>query len=265
MESLEFLDRARPFFGDEGFAILKNKTIAFAGLGGVGGGAFLALVRCGAGHFRLAENGLFDPPDMNRQAAAFGSTMNRPKLEVYIELARSINPGIEIEPYPEGVQPENFDGFLSGTDAYVGVIDVEKGAEIKAMTPSLLEKHGIPAFTCAAVGFGALMVNFKPGSMTDVEFWRLAKKNSSGVGLLPEAMMKGFSKQAMDRMQRGLAAGVVATTAIGGLASNALLANEVLTFLLAGTSLIEREPAFAPHYVVLDFMTQRFNVFDIRS
>ncbi|MFO7596426.1 MAG: ThiF family adenylyltransferase, partial [Desulfocurvibacter africanus] len=91
---MHFLDRTAPIMGEDGLAVLRDKTITFAGLGGVGGGAFLALVRCGLGHFRLAENGVFDPPDMNRQAAAFGTTMDRPKLDVYMELARSINPNI---------------------------------------------------------------------------------------------------------------------------------------------------------------------------
>ena len=50
-----FLDRALPIFTESGFETLKNKIVAFAGLGGVGGGAFLALVRCGVTRFRLAE------------------------------------------------------------------------------------------------------------------------------------------------------------------------------------------------------------------
>ena len=64
----EFLNRALPIFTESGFQTLRNKVVAFAGLGGVGEGAFLALVRCGVTRFRLAENGVFDPPDMNRQA-----------------------------------------------------------------------------------------------------------------------------------------------------------------------------------------------------
>jgi tRNA A37 threonylcarbamoyladenosine dehydratase len=85
MES--FLDRTLPILGKEGMEALSTPLIAFAGLGGVGGGAFLNLVRCGVKRFRLAENGVFDPPDMNRQAAAFASTMGRAKIEVYERLA----------------------------------------------------------------------------------------------------------------------------------------------------------------------------------
>ncbi|QJB57031.1 ThiF family adenylyltransferase [Pseudodesulfovibrio sp. zrk46] len=260
---MNFLDRATPFFKDDGFAILQEKTISFAGLGGVGGGAFLALVRCGASNFRIAENGVFDPPDMNRQAGAFGHTMDRQKIDVYVELARSINPDIKLETYPDGINADNLDDFLVDSDAFVAVIDVEKGEDVKQMTPALLEKHQIPAFTCGAIGFGALMVNYAPGGMKEDVFWKLAKENDSGGGLLPSVMQDCFSGEAMARMKQGLSKGVLPTTAIGGLASNALLANEVLAYLLADTGLVEREPIFAPKYVTLDFMTQAMHVADI--
>ncbi len=139
--------------------------VAIAGLGGVGGGAFLALVRCGVTRFRLAENGVFDPPDMNRQAGAFGHTMDRPKLDVSVELARSINPDLQVELFPEGITEDNLEPFLARADVHVGVIDAEKGHDVKAMTPALLEKHGLPMFTCGAIGFGALLVAHEPGGM----------------------------------------------------------------------------------------------------
>ncbi|EGB16333.1 UBA/THIF-type NAD/FAD binding protein [Pseudodesulfovibrio mercurii] len=260
---MDFLSRTRPIMKESGFTILRDKEIAFAGLGGVGGGAFLALVRCGASRFRLAENGIFDPPDMNRQAAAFGSTMNRHKLEVYMELALSINPDLEMVPYPDGVNADNLGGFLDGADAYVAVIDAEKGEDVKRMTPAMQERYGVPVFTCGAVGFGAIMVNFAPDGMKADEFWTLAMKDDTGGGLLPTSMQRHFCGPAMERIRQGLSSGKVATTAIGGLAANALLANEVLAYFLAGTGLVERSPVFAPNYVALDFMTQRMRVADI--
>jgi hypothetical protein len=260
---MDFLNRTRPIMGEEGFAVLGEKEIAFAGLGGVGGGAFLALVRCGLRRFRLAENGVFDPPDMNRQAAAFGSTMDRPKLDVYIELARSINPALEIVPYPDGITADNLEAFLAGADAHVSVIDGEKGADVKSMTPAMQERYGIPLFTCGAVGFGTIMVNFAADGMKADEFWAMAWKNDVGGGLLPSVMQRHFSASAVDRITRSLPRGVVPTTAIGGLAANAMLANELLAYVLADTDLVGRAPVFAPEYVVLDFMTQQFRVDDI--
>lgn len=260
-----FLDRAAPIFTEEGLAILRDKVVALAGLGGVGGGAFLALVRCGVTRFRLAENGVFDPPDLNRQAGAFGQTMGRPKLEVYGELARSINPALELECFPKGVTAGNLERFLAGADVYVGVIDAEKCHDVKAMTTPLLEKHGLPLFTCGAVGFGALLVAHEPGGMMPEEFWRLAgEKSDGGRGLLPSFLGDFFNRPVMDRIAGGCASGAVPTTAIGGLAANALLACEVLTCLLRGTGLVDREPVFAPRFSLVDFLNQKLAVGDVR-
>lgn len=259
----DFLNRALPIFTEAGFAVLKSKLVAFAGLGGVGGGAFLALVRCGVARFRLAENGVFDPPDMNRQAAAFGHTMERPKLEVYAELARSINPDVELELFPEGVDGDNLERFLAGADLHVGVIDAEKGAEVKAKAPGLIQKHGLPMFTCGAVGFGSVLVGHEPGGMMPEEFWRLVKEKSSGGGLLPSLLEEFFNRPVMERIARGMASGKAPTTAIGCLAANALLACEVLVCLLRGTGLVDREPVYAPRFTMVDFLSQKLVVGDV--
>lgn len=263
----EFLTRALPVITEEGFEVLRSKTIAFAGLGGVGGGAFLALVRCGLTRFRLAENGIFDPPDMNRQAAAFGTTMDRPKLDVYVELARSINPEVELELFPEGTNAGNLDRFLAGADLHVGVIDAEKGQEVKAMTPELLERHGLPMLTCGAIGFGSLLVGFEPGSMMPDEFWGLVAAGSSGPAgtLLPSLLARHFNPGVMDRMDAAVASGTLPTTAIGGMAANTLLACEVLACLLRETAIMGREPVFAPRYAAVDFLDHRFVIGDVTA
>jgi len=260
----EFLNRSVPIFTEAGLTVLRNKVVALAGLGGVGGGAFLALVRCGVTRFRLAENGVFDPPDMNRQAAAFGPTMGRPKLDVYVELARSINPDLELELFPEGITADNLERFLAGADVYVGVIDVEKGNDVKAMTPPLLERHGLPMFTCGAIGFGALLVAHEPGGMMPEEFWRLVEERSEGgQGLLPSFLGDVFDRPVMERIVEGQASGTLPTTAIGALAANTLLACEVLVSLLQGTGLVDREPVFAPRFSVVDFLGQKLVVGDV--
>lgn len=261
----EFLNRAEPIFTEAGLEILRTKVVAIAGLGGVGGGAFLALVRCGVTRFRLAENGVFDPPDMNRQAGAFGQTLGCFKLDVYVEMARSINPNVELECFPEGITGDNLDTFLAGADVYVGVIDVEKGADVKAMTPPLLHKHGLPMFTCGAIGFGALLVAHEPGGMMPETFWQLVQEQSNGSqGLLPPFLGRLFNRSVMDRIAEGNASGIVPTTAIGGLAANTLLACEVLVCLLRGTGLVDREPVFAPQFTMVDFLNQKLVVGDVR-
>ncbi len=261
----EFLNRALPIFTEAGFATLQSQVVAISGLGGVGGGAFLALVRCGVTQFRLAENGEFDPPDMNRQAAAFGNTMGRQKIDVYVELAKSINPKIELSLYPDGITPENIEQFLNGADLHVGVIDVEKGARVKEMTPELLKRYNIPMFTCGAIGFGALLVAHEPGCMMPDDFWRHVENKSSGSGLLPSYLQDHFNRPVMDRAAKGLATGTLPTTAIGGMASNTLLATEVITYMLRDTGLVDRLPVFAPFFTIVDFLNQTMITEDVTS
>jgi hypothetical protein len=263
--SADFLNRTLPILTEAGLAVLRSKTVALAGLGGVGGGAFLALVRCGVARFRLAENGVFDPPDMNRQAAAFGHTMDRPKLDVYAELARSINPDVELELFPEGIDADNLERFLADADLYVGVIDAEKGADVKAMASGLIQKHGLPMFTCGAVGFGSVLVGHEPGGMMPEEFWRLAQEKSSGGTLLPSILEDFFNRPILERIAKGLASGKVPTTAIGCLAANALLAGEVLVCLLRGAGVTDRKPVFAPRFTMVDFLSQKLVVGDVST
>lgn len=254
-----FHSRTRPILGDDGIRLLEQPLVGIAGLGGVGGGAFLALVRAGVKRFRLAENGLFDPPDMNRQAAAFGSSMDRPKLDVYVELARSINPVVELELYPEGVSGDNLESFIKSSDAYIGVIDVEKGADVKELTPALIKKYNVPLFTCGAIGFGALMVNHHPDGMMPDTFWKRVMEKSDGKpGLMPSYLTSFFNDKVTARIQAGFTSGTVATTSIGGLSSNALLASEILAWLLRNTDFVQRDVLFAPHFATVDFLNFSF-------
>ena len=117
-----FLDRTLPILGQEGIQALSTQLIAFAGLGGVGGGAFLNLVRCGVKRFRLAVNSVFDPPDTNRQAAAFASTMDRSKITVYKRLAREINPEVALELFPEVKPPRHLISLVPSINVNVGTV-----------------------------------------------------------------------------------------------------------------------------------------------
>jgi molybdopterin/thiamine biosynthesis adenylyltransferase len=262
----DVFSRCRPFFGRQGLEILSRKRIALSGLGGVGGGAFLALVRSGCADFHLAENGVFDPPDMNRQAAAFGRTMGRPKLDVYVELAKSINPDIRIKVWPEGLQVGNLEEFLDGADAHIGAMDAEKGAEVKAMTPAVLKRLQVPLFTAGVFGFGTLMINYHPGRMMDDEFFtRVRQKARENSKELSPLLLGNFHSRSMKIMARAGSDGPMPTTAVGALLSNALLANEVIVHLLQDVGIFDREPVFAPRFVTLDVLSLRMQVHDIEN
>ena len=53
---------------------LRRKTVAIAGMGGVGGSHLLTLTRLGVGRFHIADLDTFELANFNRQAGAMLST-----------------------------------------------------------------------------------------------------------------------------------------------------------------------------------------------
>lgn len=261
----DFLHRTRALLGEESLDILQNSLVAIAGLGGVGGAAFLNLVRGGIRNFRLAENGTFDPPDMNRQWGALGSTMGKKKIDVYAQWARQINPNVQLKLYPQGIQVDNIEEFLTGADVYLGVIDLEVGQEVKEKSNIICREKAIPIFTAGVIGFGALMVNQGLGGMSLNEFWQKAAQFSQEPGALPSYLTSNFSSTLTASVEKGLKSGTIPTSSVGGSQAGTLLASETLAYLLKEKILPEREIIFAPRFVCLDPLSMRLTIGDINK
>lgn len=76
---------------------LRASRVFVCGVGGMGGAAFMALVRAGIGHFVVADIDVFEVSNLNRQVFANAATIGRPKAEAAAEAARAINPTVQIE------------------------------------------------------------------------------------------------------------------------------------------------------------------------
>ena len=152
--------------------ILKTKHIAIAGLGGVGGGHLLTLVRLGLTRFNISDFDKFELPNFNRQAGATMSHLRRPKLDVLVEMAKDINPELEVKTFPLGVNSDNLDQFLEGVDLYVDALDFFALDARRAVFAACAEK-GIPAITAAPLGMGVALLCFLPGKMTFEQYFQL--------------------------------------------------------------------------------------------
>lgn len=151
---------------------LRRSRVAVAGLGGVGGAHVLALSRLGIAHFNIADFDEFDVHNMNRQVAAFMSTMGRPKLEVVAEMAADINPESEIRQFPQGINEANLDDFLKDVDVYVDALDffvLETRRKVFARCREL----GIPALTAAPLGMGTAFLYFSPTGMSFEDYFKV--------------------------------------------------------------------------------------------
>ena len=176
---------------------LRNKRVAIAGLGGVGGSHLLALARLGIGAFTLAEFDRFGLENFNRQSGATLSSLGRPKLDVMLEMARDINPELDIRVFPGGVTPNNVPDFLDRVDVYVDGFDFF-AFEARRATFAGCAKLGIPAITAAPLGMGAALLTFLPGRMTFEEYFRLDDAPESElplrflIGLSPFMLQRAY-------------------------------------------------------------------------
>lgn len=75
---------------------LRAASVFIPGTGGMGGAAFMALVRAGIGRFTIADLDRFEISNLNRQLFANLDTVGALKAEAAAAAARRINPEIEI-------------------------------------------------------------------------------------------------------------------------------------------------------------------------
>lgn len=176
---------------------LRGKRVAIAGGGGVGGVHLLTLARLGVGAFHIADFDHFDIANFNRQVGANIDTLGKPKVEVMAEMARRINPEIDIKLFPEGINNDNLDAFLDGVDVYVDGLDFF-AFDIRRETFARCARHEIPAITVAPLGMGAALLNFLPGQMSFEEYFQwgnlpdLDKAVRFMVGLAPAGLHRPY-------------------------------------------------------------------------
>lgn len=176
---------------------LRRKRVAIAGLGGVGGAHLLTLTRLGIGAFHIADFDTFGIANFNRQAGAMISSLGRAKAEVLSEMARDINPELELTVFEKGVTEKNIDAFLEGIDLYVDGLDFFAFSARKAVFPACVQRR-IPATTAAPLGMGAAVLNFLPGGMTFEEYFRWDGCSEDEmalrflIGLSPAMLQRGY-------------------------------------------------------------------------
>lgn len=178
-------------------ARLRNCRVAIAGLGGVGGVHLLTLARLGIGKFNVADFDKFDFVNFNRQVGATMSSIDRPKIEVLEEMARDINPELELRLFPDGISTKNLDDFLDGVDVYVDGLDFFV-FDIRRKTFAACQAKGIPVVTAAPLGLGTAVLVFSPIGMSSEDYFgfegcdELEMAIRFLVGLSPAVLQRGY-------------------------------------------------------------------------
>ncbi|MYM74840.1 ThiF family adenylyltransferase [Duganella sp. FT134W] len=178
-------------------ATLRNKRIAIAGMGGVGGVHLLTLARLGIGAFHIADFDTFDLANFNRQVGATMGTLGRPKVDVLAEMAQEINPEVKLVRFADGIRQDNLASFFEGVDLYVDGLDFFAFGARQA-TFAACARLGIPAVTAAPLGMGTAVLSFLPGRMTFEDYFGwgdrpdMEKALRFLVGLAPAGLHGGY-------------------------------------------------------------------------
>src|ERR1700744_4194817 len=140
----EAFDRNLGWFTEPEQQSLRDKKIAIAGMGGVGGVHLLTLARLGIANFHIADLDRFETANFNRQVGAMVSTLDQSKVGVLARMARDINPQAEIVEFSDGVTADNIDRFLAGADLFIDAFDFF-ALDIRRKTFARCRELAIPA------------------------------------------------------------------------------------------------------------------------
>lgn len=190
-------DRNLGWFTETEQQTLRGKTVAIAGMGGVGGVHLLTLVRLGVTKFHIADLDVFEVANFNRQVGATMSSLDQPKVEVLARMARDINPEVEIAEFPDGVTAQNLDAFLRGADLFIDGFDFFV-LDIRRQAFARCRELGIPAMTAAPVGMGVAFLLFTRDGMPFEEYFRFEGKSELRqyinflMGLAPSGMHRAY-------------------------------------------------------------------------
>lgn len=190
-------DRNLGWFTEDEQQSLRTKTIAIAGLGGVGGIHLLTLARLGVAGFHIADLDSFELANFNRQVGATMSSLGESKTSVLARMAKDVNPEARIVEFPNGVSQDNIRAFLSGVDLFIDGFDFF-AIEIRRKTFQLCRELGIPAVTAAPIGMGVAFLAFTPEGMSFEDYFRFENKSELRqyinflLGLAPNGMHRAY-------------------------------------------------------------------------
>ena len=176
---------------------LRHARVGIGGLGGVGGVHLLTLARLGVGRFSIADFDVFDIVNFNRQVGATLSSLKEPKIDVLADIAKDINPEVDLRLFPAGVQEENLEAFLEDVDVYVDGLDFF-AFSARRMTFAVCERKGIPVVTAAPLGLGTALLVFGPGGMSFEDYFGFEGCDEMEmairflVGLSPAMLQRGY-------------------------------------------------------------------------
>jgi len=139
---MPFDERNRILFGNDGSDRLATASVCVFGLGGVGATAAMDLARAGVGNMVVIDFDTITESNLNRLYFGYTDTAGKPKVDVFVDYARRINPSINIKTLGSIVRGAGAAGMIPhGCDFYLDCIDT---LNPKTNLMAALARAGLP-------------------------------------------------------------------------------------------------------------------------
>ena len=140
--------------------VLRGKTVAVIGCGGLGGYLIEQLARLGVGNIRCIDGDVFDESNLNRQLLCTLSEIGTSKAQAAADRVRQIDPKIQAQAYPVFLEEENARRLIAGCDAVLDGLDTIPARKILA---EACAQEKIPCVYGAVSGWIAQAAISMPG------------------------------------------------------------------------------------------------------
>lgn len=147
----EYLARTEALLGGSALERLASSHVLIAGLGGVGGHAFDALLRSGIGRLTLVDCDVVTESNLNRQLLATLDTIGMAKTEAAAAHARRISRDVNLTLHTERILPETAEELLSAARPDL-VIDAIDDVSAKVALAVAAGRQGIRILSCLGTG-----------------------------------------------------------------------------------------------------------------
>jgi len=162
---MPFNDRTKILLGEADAELLTRARVCVFGLGGVGATAAMDLVRAGVGHLVVLDFDIITESNLNRLYFGYSDGIGRPKVEVFAEYARRINPAVDILAVGSIVRGAGAAGSIpAGCDFYLDCIDT---LNPKVNLLAELARQGLPFASSMGTAGRLAPERLKVGSLWD--------------------------------------------------------------------------------------------------
>ena len=143
-------DRLLKLITNEDLNKIKNTNVLLVGVGGVGGYALEALVRCSIENITIVDSDNVELSNLNRQIISLQSNIGKPKVEVASTRVKDINPNINITTIKEFITKDNIDILFNNNYDYI--IDACDTVTTKVLLIQEANKRNINIISCMGTG-----------------------------------------------------------------------------------------------------------------